>query len=224
MPAARVKGGPCPFRQSPFRRKALTVFDISRSHQRAWMSGFGGTRSPFARDIKQSNVPGSQDLGRSAPLRKTGAPWGIRTHGAARPRWWARARSNRVALLGRYLHARIGKWEAYREEYEPHARGGCARTPSAVRNPDGTSRSGRFGRPLRAKSPASARTVGARVYCFNSTKDREKSPIPLVGSVRTVTTPSIRFPLSEATKCVLPVLMIVAPVLSNSAPLHLPPT
>ena len=76
MPAARVKGGPCPFRQSPFRRKALTVFDISRSHQLAWMSGFGGTRSPFARDIKQSNVPGSQDLGRSAPLRKTGAPCG----------------------------------------------------------------------------------------------------------------------------------------------------
>jgi hypothetical protein len=109
MPAARVKGGPCPFRQSPFRRKALTVFDISRSHQLAWMSGFGGTRSPFARDIKQSNVPGSQDLGRSAPLRKTSAPAGIRTHGAARPRWWARARSNRLALLGWHLHARIGK-------------------------------------------------------------------------------------------------------------------
>src|SRR5258708_28699525 len=98
----------CPFRQSPFRRKALTVFDISRSHQLAWMSGFGGTRSPFARDIKQSNVPGSQDLGRSAPLRKTGAPCGIRTHAAAR-RGRARARSNRVALLGRYLHARIGR-------------------------------------------------------------------------------------------------------------------
>src|SRR6266446_2907261 len=81
MPAARVKGGPCPFRQSPYRRKALTAFDISRSHQLAWMSVFGGTRSPFARDIKQSNVPGSQDLGRSAPLRKTGAPCGIRTHG-----------------------------------------------------------------------------------------------------------------------------------------------
>jgi hypothetical protein len=108
MPAARVKGGPCPFRQSPFRRKALTVFDISRSHQLAWMSGFGGTRSPFARDIKQSNVPGSQDLGRSAPLRKTGAPCGIRTQAAAR-RGRARARSNRVALLGRYLHARIGR-------------------------------------------------------------------------------------------------------------------
>jgi len=24
------------------------------------------------------------------------------------------------------------EWEAYREEYEPHARGGCARKPSAV--------------------------------------------------------------------------------------------
>src|SRR5260370_3454275 len=118
MPAARVKGGPCPFRQSPFRSKALTVFDISRSHQLAWMSGFGGTRSPFARDIKQSNVPGSQDLGRSAPLRKTGAPCGIRTHAAAR-RGRARARSNRVALLGRYLHARIGRVGSLRESTSP---------------------------------------------------------------------------------------------------------
>ena len=213
MPAARVKGGPCPFRQSPFRRKALTVFDISRSHQRAWMSGFGGTRSPFARDIKQSNVPGSQDLGRSAPLRKTGAPCGIRTHAAARRGGLARARTAWRCLDVTFM-ARIGRVGSLsRESMSPtrvavvHAHLQRSAIPMVL------SRSGRFGRPLRAKSPASARTVGARVYCFNSTKDREKSPIPLVGSVRTVTTPSIRFPLSEATKCVLPVLMIVAPVL-----------
>ncbi len=30
------------------------------------------------------------------------------------------------------------EWEAYREEYEPHARGGRARAASAIRNPDGT--------------------------------------------------------------------------------------
>lgn len=200
------------------------MFDISRSHQLAWMSGFGGTRSPFARDIKQSNVPGSQDLGRSAPLRKTGAP-----SGDSNPR-------RRAARAGsRALEPPGSTWMA---PACPNRQGGklIARSTSSTRVavvhaqlqrsaiPMVLSRSRRFGRPLRAKSPASAGTIGARVYCFNSTKDREKSPIPLVGSVRTVTPPSIRFPLSEATKCVLPVLMIVAPVLSNSAPLHLPPT
>jgi hypothetical protein len=103
------KEDPVPSARVLSEERPLPCSDISRSHQLAWMSGFGGTRSPFARDIKQSNVPGSQDLGRSAPLRKTGAPCGIRTHGAARPRWWARARSNRLALLGWHLHARIGK-------------------------------------------------------------------------------------------------------------------
>ena len=132
MPAARVKGGPCPFRQSPFRRKALTVFDISRSHQLAWMSGFGGTRSPFARDIKQSNVPGSQDLGRSAPLRKTGAPCGIRTHAAAR-RGRPRARSNRVALLGCYLHARIGRVGSLSRESKSPTRVAVVRFARALR-------------------------------------------------------------------------------------------
>jgi hypothetical protein len=33
------------------------VCAASRTHQSAWMSGFGGTRSPFARDIKQSKEP-----------------------------------------------------------------------------------------------------------------------------------------------------------------------
>jgi hypothetical protein len=225
MPAARVKGGPCPFRRSPFRRKTLTVFDISRSHQVAWMSGFSVEPDHRLRvtsnNRKYPVVKTSVDPRR---YEKLAPPAGFEpTAPRGRAGGLARARTAWLYLDGTCM-PESARWEAYREEYELHARGGCARTPSAVRNLDGTSRSGRFGRPLRAKSPASARTVGARVYCFNSTKDREKSPIPLVGSIRTVTTPSIRFPLSEATKCAMPVLMIVAPVLSNSAPLHLPPT
>src|SRR5262245_56411476 len=62
-----------------------------------------------------------------------------------------------------------------------------------------------------------------RVYWRRKVKGIEKPPCIPAGSVRDVTTPSIRFPLLETAKWVVLVPMIVAPVLSKVAPLHLPP-
>ena len=72
------KEDPVPSGRVLSEKRPLPVFDTSRSHQLTWMSGFGGTPSPFARDIKQSNVPGSQASGaprqyeKLAPSTKNG--------------------------------------------------------------------------------------------------------------------------------------------------------
>jgi hypothetical protein len=71
MPARRrllaSKEDPVPSGRVLSEERPLPVFDTSRSHQLTWMSGFGGAPSPFARDIKQSNVPGSQASGGQHP-------------------------------------------------------------------------------------------------------------------------------------------------------------
>jgi hypothetical protein len=60
-------------------------------------------------------------------------------------------------------------------------------------------------------------------FCFRLKPAKLNAPMSPSGSVTVVKRKSVRSPLSDATKCNVPLLRMVAPVLSNSDPMHFPP-